>query len=344
VIDMDFSYFLSAYMPDPAYGAKRLYADMLEQAVTAEKLGYRGVAIPEHHLINILMIPSPLQMAVRVAAATKRVELITSVVVLPIRDMRVLAGEIIQAHTLCDERLIVGVGRGAFPYETGRLGTPLEVTRPKFDESLDVLEALLTKDEVSWHGAYYDFDPITIMPRPTSAIPMMIAAVSPEGIYHSAKRGYNVQTTPLSGADDLLRKQVDAFKRGKEEGGPGARHVRLSLQRGIYAARDEADAKEKIGRAYSYYERFENIKGPGVVNAGIIAPLPRKQTVEELANNLLICPPAQLVDRLSEYAALGIDEIFAPAGYGQPNEDTIEMMHRFAEEVMPYFKRKARAA
>jgi flavin-dependent trigonelline monooxygenase, oxygenase component len=67
---MDFTYFLSAYMPDGSYGGKRVYADMVEQAVLAEKLGYRAVAIPEHHLINILMVPSPLQMAVKVAAYT----------------------------------------------------------------------------------------------------------------------------------------------------------------------------------------------------------------------------------------------------------------------------------
>ena len=56
---MEFSYFLSAYMPDGAYGGKRLFADMVEQAVTADRLGYRGVSIPEHHLINITMIPEP---------------------------------------------------------------------------------------------------------------------------------------------------------------------------------------------------------------------------------------------------------------------------------------------
>jgi len=54
---MEFTYFLSSYMPDGAYGGKRLFADMVEQAVAAEKLGYRGVAIPEHHLMNILMVP-----------------------------------------------------------------------------------------------------------------------------------------------------------------------------------------------------------------------------------------------------------------------------------------------
>ena len=177
---MDFVYFLSSYMRDAAYGGKRLYADMVEQAVAAEKLGYRGVAVPEHHLINILMVPSPLQLAVKIADVTKRVELITSVAVLPLRDMRVFAGEVVQAHMLCDERLMLGVGRGAFRYEVERLGVPMEMTRPKFAESLRVLEALLTQEEVSWDGEFYKFDPITIMPRPQSEIPLMVAAMAPE--------------------------------------------------------------------------------------------------------------------------------------------------------------------
>lgn len=340
---MEFTYFLSAYMPDGAYGGKRLYADMVEQAVLAEKLGYRAVAIPEHHLINILMVPSPLQLAVKIAGLTRRVHLITSVVVLPIRDMRVLAGEISQAHMLCDERLEIGVGRGAFGYETARLGTPLEKTREKFDESLAVLEALLTREEVSWDGAYYKFEPITAMPRPASKIPFMIASVSPEGIYHSSRRGYNVQTTPLSGTHELLVKQVEAFRRGKEEAGAAGRGIRLSLQRGIFVTRNDAETKRIVGLAYEYYKRFENVKFVGVVKNGLIEPLPRKQSVEELAENLLICTPAEMIDKLSVYAELGIDEVLAPCGYGQSHSETTDMMHRFAEEVMPHFRSPKRA-
>ena len=57
---MEFNHFLSSYFPDPSYGGHRLFADMLEQAQAAERLGYHGVTIPEHHLINILLTPSPL--------------------------------------------------------------------------------------------------------------------------------------------------------------------------------------------------------------------------------------------------------------------------------------------
>ncbi len=46
----------------------------MAQAVHAEACGYRGVAIPEHHLVNILLIPSPLQMAAAIADLIKHPE------------------------------------------------------------------------------------------------------------------------------------------------------------------------------------------------------------------------------------------------------------------------------
>ena len=52
-------------------------------------------------------------------------------------------------------RLVLGVGRGAFGYEMGRMGVPLEISSEKFDESLEVLIALLSEEEVSWNGKYY---------------------------------------------------------------------------------------------------------------------------------------------------------------------------------------------
>ncbi len=116
---MDFVHFLSSHMLDPTLGGKALYRDMVEQAVQAEALGYLGVGIPEHHLVNILLIPSPLQMAVKIAAHTSRIKLMTSICQLPLRDMRVFAGEVVQAQALCDGRLMLGVGKGAFGFETG---------------------------------------------------------------------------------------------------------------------------------------------------------------------------------------------------------------------------------
>jgi len=189
---MEFNHFLSSYYPDTSYGGVTLYRDMLEQARLADRLGYASVSIPEHHLINILLTPAPLQLAARVAAETERLNIVTAVAVLPLHDMRIFAGEVSMADILCEGRLVLGVGRGAFGYEMGRMGVPLEISREKFDESLTVLRRLLSEEEVSFSGKYYEFEPLTIMPRPlTQPLPhMMISVMNPGEFMPARNRGY----------------------------------------------------------------------------------------------------------------------------------------------------------
>src|SRR3546814_3955059 len=130
------------------------------------------------------------------------------------------------------------------------------------------------------------------MPRPMRPLPLMVAAMAPEGIYHCARRGFNVQTTPLQASHDVLLQQVEAFHRGKAEAGAKGHDLRLSLQRPAYLARDEADAREKLAITYDYYKRFDNVfGGPGIVSNGMIDTIPSKQSMDEMAENLLICPP-----------------------------------------------------
>ena len=338
---MDFNHFLTSYMPDPKVGSKEHFKNMIDQAILAEKLGYKTVSIPEHHLVNLLMMPSPLQMAVKIAALTNKINITTSVAVLPLHDMRTYAGEVVTADILTEGRLILGVGRGAFAWEMARLGSPIESSREKFIESLDVLQKLLNEEEVSYKGKYYNFEPITIMPRPISnPIQIMIAAMDLNSIKDAAARGYHVQSTVLSASKELLKQRVDAFKEGVLELGEQGKLLKLSMQRMGFAAVNQKDAVAKNKLAYEYYKRFDNVfKGPGIVKHGQIEPLPRKQSLEELTDNLLICPTNEMIDKLSLYAEAGVDEIIISAGFGQSQQETIESMHRISEEVIPYFKK-----
>ncbi len=339
---MDFVHFLSSHMLDPSQGGRALYRDSLEQAQQAEALGYQCVAIPEHHLVNILLIPAPLQMAVKIAAHTKAIKLMTSVCQLPLRDMRVFAGEVVQAQALCEGRLMLGVGKGAFGFETGRMGVPMAETKARFDEALAVLEALLTRPDVAWDGTWYSFDPMTIMPRPEDPIPLMIAVMAPPGIEAAARKGYHVQTTPLGAAHGVLQEQVAAFHRGRAAG-PGGN--RLSLQRGIYLVRNAAERQRMVAQAHQYYKSFDNVfGGPGIVDQGMIRPLPRAQTMAELGRNILICEAGEMIERLAEYQALGIDEVIVTSNFGQKQAETLAMMDQFAAEVMPQFTAKKEAA
>jgi len=337
---MDFNHFLTSYMPDPNIGSKQHFKHMLDQSVLAEKLGYVAVSIPEHHLVNLLMMPSPLQMAVKISSLTNKIRLSTSVAVLPIHDMRTFAGEVATADILTEGRLVLGVARGAFAWELDRLGTPIESSKEKFIESLEVLNSLLSKENYSFKGKYYNFNAITIMPRPISdPVPIMIAAMDPSSIRNAASNGYHVQSTVLSGTKKLLLERVNAFKEGQQDAGENGKLLRLSMQRMAYAAKDENDAKEKNLLAYEYYKRFDNMyTGPGKVNKGLIEPLPRTQTLEEMTENLIICPINEMIDKLSAYAESGVDEMIISAGFGQSQEDMIESMYRISDHIIPHFK------
>lgn len=338
---MEFNNFLGANFSHTSCGGERLYADMLAQATAAERLGFRGVTIPEHHLINILLIPDPLQFAVKVAAITTTLEVVTSVCVLPLHDMRIFAGQVVQADILCEGRLILGVGRGAFAYEMARLGKPIEESRERFDESLNVLMALLEGEEVSWQGKFYQFEPLTVMPRPRrrQSPPMMIAALAPEAIEASARRGFHIQTTPLNASLDTLREQVEAFQRGKAGSVRPSGEQRLAVMRVCCVARDDSDAQHKLDLAYDYYGRFHNVySGPGLVERGAIKHLPLKQSREGLRDSLLICTAGEMVDRLASYESLGIDELIINVNIGLSGAEASDALELFGEDVLPHFR------
>ena len=343
---MEFSVQLSSDYPDKNYGGDRVYQDMIDQAILADQLGFDAVSITEHHLVNCLMMPAPLQFAVKIAAHTKNIKIMTSVVVLPLHDMRTYAGEVVVADIFTEGRLLLGVGRGAFKYEIERLGIPMEETQERFEESVEVLKALLSKEEVSWDGKYYKFDPITIMPRPIrpNGPPMMMAVMQPERIYNATKRGFHIQTTPLSGNHQFLVDQVSSFNKAKNEMGRFGKDLTLSLSRVAFLAKSGKEKEDRIKEAHAYYGRFDNVyTGPGIVENGMIKPLPRNQTIDELAESLLICTKQEMIEKLKPYADLGIDRVILNINFGTNPKKIMDSLKIFAEEVMPHFSTKPKA-
>jgi len=132
---VEFCVQLAPYLPDKDYGGHTVLADVLEQAIQADRCGFESVSITEHHLMNILMMPAPLQFATQIAAHTSNIKIITSIAVLPLHDMRTYAGEVICADIFTNGRLMLGVGRGAFAYEMERLGVPMDETQERFNEA-----------------------------------------------------------------------------------------------------------------------------------------------------------------------------------------------------------------
>ncbi len=338
---VQFNVFLSCHHFSDPRSHTELYRDMLAQARHAEALGYDGLSVPEHHFVNVLMNPDPLMLALQVANVTERLPIATAVVVLPFHDMRRFAGQAMLADILSEGRIELGVGRGAFAYEMQRMGVDPAETRDRFDESLAVLEALFEREEVSWDGTYYKFDSLTAMPRSPHKPNIWIAALGPEAIYHTARKGYDVQTTPLRGGYPLGVKQMEAFHRGADEALEATgKRPRMSMLRSAYVATDEADAQAKREVVYEYGLRFTNgFETPGTVKNGSLEIIEVDYEMEDAMKQLIVGTKDEIVDKIGAYVALGMDEIALDMHLGiASHQDVMDSMERFAADVMPLFR------
>jgi len=336
---MRFSYYLPCYWPDLNYPAQQMYRDAVAEAVLAEELGFDTLCIPEHHFINYLTHPQPLLTAVKVAAATRAIRIVTSVLVLPFYDVRRLAGEICQTDCLTDGRLEIGVGRGAFAYEFDRFNVPVAESRDRFDDALALLEKLLTGEEVGWKSPWYDFDPVAITPHPVQKpIPLWIAALSYPAIYHSAMRGYHIQTTPLRGGMETVRTQATAFNDAVRDADGKLDHLNFSMLRMLYVARDKADADEKVAMSYENHRRFCNVYDtPGTVKDGAIVPIDVEESIDDVRDALLIGTASEVIDKLGTYEDLRVKDLLLNMSFGASHADVMGSMERFARDVMPHF-------
>ena len=120
--------------------------------------------------------------------------------------------------------------------------------------------------------------------------------------------------------------------------GASGEELTLSLSRVGFVVKNDADKHEKIEMANRYYSRFDNVfTGPGIVEGGMVTPLPRTQSIEELAQSLLIGTPQEIIDKLEPYQQLGIDRVIINPNFGCDAQQTLDSMQCFAEEVMPHF-------
>ena len=342
---MQFSFYLPCYWPDFSYPAQRMYQDAVEEGQLAEDLGFKTLCIPEHHFINYLTHPQPMLTAVKVASATRTIPIITSVLVLPFYDIRRLAGEICQTDCLTDGRLQLGVGRGAFRYEFDRFNVRVAESRDRFDDALALLEALLTGDETGWKSPWYDFEPIAITPHPMQKpIPIWIAALTYPAIYHSAMRGYHIQTTPLRGGMETVKTQATAFNDAKRDAGGKLDHLGFSMLRMLYVAKDEADTREKVEMAYENHRRFCNVfDTPGTVKDGAIVPIDVEESLDDIRDALLIGTADELIEKLGAYDDLKIQDLLLNMGFGASHADILASMERFARNIMPHYQRNEAA-
>jgi alkanesulfonate monooxygenase SsuD/methylene tetrahydromethanopterin reductase-like flavin-dependent oxidoreductase (luciferase family) len=106
----------SIYSEMQHWGGKspeRAYAEVAEQIVHADRLGYSSYAIIEHLFFEKFSIsPDPLSFFCQMAPRTKQIKFRTMLHALPYHNPTMLASRIAEAEILLDGRYEFGVGRG----------------------------------------------------------------------------------------------------------------------------------------------------------------------------------------------------------------------------------------
>lgn len=210
----------------PAYPAG-VAADpdwMLGFARHAEAVGFESICVPEHVVVPAgyerrypyspdgsiplsedCPFPDPLDVLSFLAAATERIVLATSVLLLPAHHPVMLAKRAATIDALSGGRLRLGVGVGWMHEELDALDVDFTTRGARVDEMIAAMRALWEQDEPTFAGRFFSFDRARCLPRPVQhgGIPIHIGGHSVAAARRAGRFGDGFQPLGVEG-DDLL--------------------------------------------------------------------------------------------------------------------------------------------
>jgi len=171
----------------PHIGRKAAPEAIRRAAVQGEDLGFDDVWVSEHIIVpkGAPYPPSPIfwdpvLTLTWAAAATRRIGLGTSVLVLPMRHPLPLAKELATLHCLSEGRLILGAGVGWMEAEFAALGVPFHERGRRMDEGIAMMRAVWSDDPVSFPSRWIPavVEDMRMLPKPVKPIPIWIGGSS----------------------------------------------------------------------------------------------------------------------------------------------------------------------
>ncbi|HEX4817754.1 MAG TPA: LLM class F420-dependent oxidoreductase [Nonomuraea sp.] len=184
--------------------------DAARIAAHAEELGFCGFWHPDHVVLfeeygrhypysadGYPELPpgrgwfDPLFVLAAAAAATTRIRLGTSIIILPERNPLVLAKQVVTLDHLCGGRLDFGIGLGWSPEEYRALGIPFETRGDRADEYLAAMSRLWQDDPATYEGEFVSFRDVLSVPKPLQSPhpPVIVGGQSLGALRRAARYG-----------------------------------------------------------------------------------------------------------------------------------------------------------
>jgi F420-dependent oxidoreductase-like protein len=239
---------------------QQTWDELLRRTLHAEQAGFDGVWIFDHFKPLYGDPNGPCAegwtLLAALAASTSLVRMGALVTGVTYRHPSVLAAEAATVDVVSNGRLEIGMGAAWFEGEHRALGIPFPATGERvgrLDEALHVIDALLTRDDVSFRGRYYTLDHATYRPRPVQRPrpPIWVGAGGPRMIEIAARRA-DVWHSFGSPSDLQRNSRIldEAAKRAGRDPGRIGRSTSLSLSEPWDEVRGTVEALAKIGYSY----------------------------------------------------------------------------------------------
>jgi len=151
-----------------------------EFALTAEDLGFTHLRIPDQVIRpKGAYAHEPLMLLAYIAAMTKRIELVPSVIVTPARQTVLLAKQVAELDVLSGGRVRLGIGVGSSEAEYQALGQDFSTRGARADEQVRLLKRLWTESKIDFTGQWHHIEGLGIDPLPVQRpVPLWIGARS----------------------------------------------------------------------------------------------------------------------------------------------------------------------
>lgn len=227
----------AAILPDPATGkppsATDRMAELIEEVVTADRVGLDVFGIGEHHRDEFLD-SAPAVILAAAAARTDRIRLTSAVTVLSAADPVRVFQEFATLDLISKGRAEIVVGRGSFVEAYPLFGLDTRDYDDLFAEKLDLLLELGETTHVTWEGRFRpSLAGQGVFPRPQQQkLPVWIGVGgTPQSFARAGALGLPLMVAIIGGSFDRFRPLVDLY----HEAGRRAGHTPETLKVGVHA-------------------------------------------------------------------------------------------------------------
>lgn len=324
------------------------YADAIEEIELADRLGFHGVWLVEHHLMpGYSHLSKPDLVLAALAQRTARVRLGLGVIPLPYHHPLHVAERIATLDVLSHGRVEVGIGRGFSPDEYRAFGLEPAQSRALVEESLAIVRAAAADAPIVHHGPHFRLDAVRVLPRPLQRPypPLWTAAVSPETFHWAAQEGLGVLAGPFK-PWAMIAADVQRYRQAWRAA--QAPRIGMTVAMLCLPDRKRARALAAPGLRWSYGEllrvtapvlerlwpSYEHMHQLGRFRR--LFRLGARLRLLELAGLAIVGTPEECLERIERLREAGVTHLLCSIGAGAlPTAVVRESLECIAADVLP---------